>query len=62
MESKKTELIATENKLWMPQVGVGDMGEMGEGSQEAQISSYKINKFFGEKNLTTKRTSYDDYI
>lgn len=51
MESKKTELIATENNLWMPQVGVGDMGEMGEGSQEAQTSSYKINKFFGGKKL-----------
>ena len=30
---------------WLPEVG-GGVGEMGEGGQKVETSSYKINKFW----------------
>lgn len=39
-QQQKTKLIDTENKLVVPEVGVGD-GQMGEGGQKIQTSGYK---------------------
>ena len=32
---------------WLPEVGGGGVGEIGEGGQKAPTSSYKINKSWG---------------
>ena len=50
VESKNKNKTPHRNSFyWLPEAGrwwVGDMvGELGEGSQKAQISPYKINKF-----------------
>lgn len=34
----------TENRFWLPEVGGGVMGEVDEGDQKVQLSSYKVNK------------------
>ena len=49
VESKKQkpELIDTENRLVVVRGREWGMGEMGEGGQKVQTSSYKINKYWG---------------
>ena len=45
VESKKTKLTETENRLVAARSWV--WGVMGDGGQRIPISSYKINKFWG---------------
>ena len=47
LETKpNTKLIARENRLMLPEVGL-EVDKIGEGGQKIKTSSYKINKFWG---------------
>ena len=46
VESRKTELIETENRLVVARGGGWGLGEKGEGGQRVHTSSYKINRFW----------------
>ena len=45
-KKEKTKFIETESRLVIAR-GRGGVGEMGEGGQSVQTSSYKMSKFWG---------------
>ena len=45
LKRKKERKKKKRSDLWLPQMGRGRKGDLNEGSQKAQTSSYKINKF-----------------
>ena len=44
---KKKQTCRNRADWWQPEVGGREVGEMGEGGQKVQISSYKMNKSWG---------------
>ena len=61
MESKKTELIKTENSIVIARGEVWGLEEMDENGQKIQTSRYKINKFW-EPNVLHGDYSQQCYI
>ena len=47
MEPKKTNKLTETDDLWLPEVEGWGEGELEEGGQKVQTSSYKINKYYG---------------
>ena len=41
----QTNSYKKRSDLWLPEVGTEREGELDEGSQKVQTSSYKINKY-----------------